>query len=64
MKTQGEIEAAISEGGNRFEQDYMGQKRQLFSLVPSTFWFRLPSNVAPGKFKPKSPTWPAAGCCP
>jgi uncharacterized protein YbcI len=25
MKTQGEIEAAISEGMNRFEQDYMGR---------------------------------------
>src|SRR3954464_10067333 len=25
MKTQGEIEAAISEGMNRFEQEYMGR---------------------------------------
>src|SRR3954451_19302522 len=25
MKTQGEIEAAISDGMNRFEQDYMGR---------------------------------------
>ena len=25
MKTQGEIEAAISEGMSRFEQDYMGR---------------------------------------
>jgi hypothetical protein len=25
MKTQGEIEAAICEGVNRFEQDYMGR---------------------------------------
>jgi uncharacterized protein YbcI len=25
MRTQGEIEAAISEGVSRFEQDYMGR---------------------------------------
>jgi uncharacterized protein YbcI len=25
MKSQGEIEAAISEGLNRFEQEYMGR---------------------------------------
>ena len=25
MRTQGEIEAAISEGSSRFEQDYMGR---------------------------------------
>ena len=34
MKTQGEIESAISEGVSRFEQDYMGRgPKDIFTLA-------------------------------
>jgi len=35
MKTRGEIEAAICDGVNRFEQDYMGRGGQGHSRPPA-----------------------------
>ena len=33
MKTQGEIESALSDGMSRFEQEYMGAVPRMFALT-------------------------------
>ncbi len=46
MKTQGEIEACISEGITRFEQEYMGRGPKDIRATSSTIWSSSASRAS------------------